>query len=468
MKSIRVKLWAAMMTLVVIMLVLLWFFQIVFLEDFYTDMRIKEIKKTSYTIMKEFEKNDSKNLVNKLDEFTYNNNLSIEILDPTGNLVYKSSGMNNHSPMMMRHNRLQDENFNNILSGQEIELSQTHHRFGNEIMLLGLPLEIGGQIKGVFYINMPLAPVSDTALILKRQFVYITIILLVVALILSFIISRSFLKPIFQIKKTAEKMAEGDFSHRIKSTSKDEIGQLTNTINYMGEELAKTDKLRKELISNMSHELRTPLTLIQGYAETIRDVTGSSPDKREKHLNIIIDESERLSKMVDDILSLSQLQAGYLDLNLEEVSLNSLIMRIISKYELLSKESGITILADDIAKARVLIDADKIEQVFVNIINNAFKHTASGGQISIIVTKENALIRVEINDTGEGIAEADLDNIWDRYYKSPGTRNNKSSGTGLGLAIVKTILEAHEASYGISSEKDRGTSFWFELKDEIN
>lgn len=468
MKSIRVKLWSAMMALVVIMLVLLWLFQVVFLEDFYTNIRIKEIKKNSYAIMEEFENTNDNNIKDKLDFFTYKNNLSIEILDSSGNDLYKSSGINNPYPKMMRNNKMQDKIFNNILSGEEMKISQTHHRFGNEIIILGLPLELPNQTKGVFYVNIPLAPVADTALILKKQLVYITIILLLVTLILSFIISRSFLKPIFQIKKAAEKMAAGNFSHRIKSTSKDEIGQLAGTINYMGEELAKTDKLRKELIANTSHELRTPLTLIQGYAETIRDVTGDTPSKRDKHLNIIIEESQRLSTMVDDILNLSQLQAGYLDLNLQETPLNTFITQIINKYELLSKKTGISITTNCSSDIIALIDPAKMEQVFTNLINNAFRHTSEGGNISIIATKKDNLTRIEIKDTGEGIPEDDLNNIWDRYYKSANTDKNKMSGTGLGLSIVKNILEAHHASFGVYSKKDIGTSFWFELNNKIN
>lgn len=467
MKSIRAKLWAAMMVLVIITLVLLWFFQIVFLEEFYTNIRVNEIKNASYKIMNDFENNNIKDLEEELDFFAYNNNLSIEVVDSTGNMLYRSVGINNNSHKMMRQTKLQDQNFSNILSGEEIEAVQTHHRFGNEIINLGLPIELADDIKGVFYISMPLAPVTATAAILKQQLLYITITLLLVSLIISFIISRSFLKPIFKIKKTAEKIAAGDLSHRIASTSKDELGQLANTINYMGEELAKTEDLRKELVANMSHELRTPLALIQGYAETVRDVSGNTPIQREKHLNIIIEESEALSKMVDDILDLSQAQAGYLNLNLQKTSLNNLINQVISKYELLSKETGIKILSNCPSEIDLVIDAAKIEQVFVNIIDNAFKHTPKDGQISIEAIKENSFVKVEINDTGEGISEADLNSIWDRYYKSANTSQSKASGTGLGLSIVKNILEAHGANYGVTSKKNLGTTFWFKFKNEL-
>ncbi|SMB79061.1 Signal transduction histidine kinase [Desulfonispora thiosulfatigenes DSM 11270] len=465
MKSIRIKLWAGMMILVVVMLILLWLFQIVFLEKFYTDMRVKEIKNAGYSIINELENNNIQGIGDKLDLFTYNNNLSLEIIDATGNTIYKSTGMNNNFSMMMHHN-MHQENFKKIIIGEEIAILQTHPRFGNKFMQIGLPIQISGNIQGALYINMPLAPVEDTALILKKQFLYISIILFLVALILSFIIANNFLKPILKIKKTAKKMASGDFSDRIISYSQDEIGQLAETINYMGQELAKIEELRKELIANMSHELRTPLSIIRGYAETIRDITGNTPVKREKHLEIIIEESERLSKMVDDILNLSQMQAGYLDLNLQKTSLNYLLNRILNKYELLSEKTGITISAHCPAKLDLIIDETRIEQVFYNLINNAFNHTNENGQISILVANYNDFIRIEIKDTGEGISEQNLVHIWDRYYKGDKTNEAKMAGTGLGLAIVKNILEAHHALYGVTSKKGEGTTFWFELKNK--
>jgi signal transduction histidine kinase len=184
----------------------------------------------------------------------------------------------------------------------------THPRYGNEFLLLGLPLKTQGQVSGALLINMSLAPVEETAAILKKQLILITVILLIASLLVSYAISRKFTRPILEIKKVAENMAAGNFLSRIQGGKKDEIGMLADTINNLGQQLSKIEQLRKDLIANVSHELRTPLSLIQGYAETIRDVSGNIPEKRAKQLGIIIEEAQSLSRIVDDILNLSSLR----------------------------------------------------------------------------------------------------------------------------------------------------------------
>jgi len=466
MKSIGLKLWTGLMILVVLVLVLLWFFQIVFLEKFYTKMRISDIESAGYSIIKEIEDINEIEIKinNQLDAFSFNNNLNLELLDSERNTVYESAaGATGNAPMM--RNNVMFEAFGEVMKNRKVAIPLTHPRFGNKFMLIGLPVEISGQVQGVLFINMPLAPVEDTALILKKQLVYITLILLVVASIISFLISKAFTKPILKIKRVSEKMASGDFSDRIEVKSQDEIGQLVESINYMGQELSKIEQLRKDLIANVSHELRTPLSLIRGYAETIRDVSGNIPEKREKQLEVIIDESERLSSIVDDMLNLSQMQSGYMKLNVNTFSLNDLIDRIVEKYDILSEKTGIPLMARSTGDIMVRADENRIEQVVNNLINNAFNHTDKGGKIMVKLFDAGIYAGVEIIDTGTGIPEESIKQIWDRYYKSDKTGRTRMVGTGLGLAIVKSILEAHGALYGVESKKETGTKFWFKLKN---
>ncbi|MDF2558018.1 MAG: signal transduction histidine kinase [Bacillales bacterium] len=465
MKSIGMKLWAGMMTLVMVMLVLLWLFQIVFLEKFYTGIRISETKNAGYSILKDYETGDQQSLKNNIDAFSTKNNVSVELLDSNGKVIYEStSSPSGMAPMMI--NNAKYKVLNELLTGKEVALSWTHPRFGNEFMLIGLPVEHSGEVIGSLILNMPLAPVEDTVNILKKQLLYISAILLTVALILSYIISKSFTNPLLRIIKVSEKMASGDFSDRITTVSKDEIGRLTDTINYMGEELSKIEQLRKDLIANVSHELRTPLSIIRGYAETIRDVTGEKTEKRERQLGIIIEESERLSRIVEDILSLSQMQSGNTKLNMSNFNLSHLVKTIVKRYDLLSDETGVTIKAECPTAVYALADVLRIEQVLYNLINNAFKYTDKGGSISVQLLESNNSIRIEVSDTGSGIGEEDLKYLWDRYYKVDKTGSRKSSGTGLGLAIVKSILEAHASPFGVESAIGKGTIFWFELKKE--
>ena len=462
MKSIALKLWAGMMALVLVVLLLLWFFQIVFLENFYTQMRISEIKKESSSIIKLF--NNKSEFEDRLNTFAYNNNLSVELLDPSGNNTYVAGpiGASGHIPMV--NNVARTEVFQKALAGKQAIISLTHPRFGNKFMMLGFPVKVSGEIASVLIINMPLVPVEDTALILKWQLFYITIILLAAALLLSYYISRGFTRPILEIKQVSETMAAGDFSARIKSNKQDEIGKLAETINYLGQQLSKIEQLRKDLVANVSHELRTPLSLIRGYAETIRDVTGNTPEKREKHLGIIIEETERLSRIVDDILNLSQLQAGYFELHKSCFPIKETLDTVVKRFNLLSASTGVQIIQQGSSAALIEADEVRIGQVLFNLINNGFNHTLKGGTITVKLIDKSSLVRIEVSDTGSGIPEEDLPQIWDRFYKVDQAKGKGAMGTGLGLAIVKGVLEAHQAVYGVESKSDIGTTFWFELK----
>lgn len=464
MKSIALKLWSGMIALVVIMLVMLWIFQIVFLEKFYTGIKVSEVKNKGYSIVNKLEAEENIDLELTLESFVNETNSSVEFLDSNGETLYNvaSNGTNTQMPMVMNNSRL--DAINDITSGKEVILSLIHPKFHNTFILIGLPLKMQNEFKGGLLITLPLAPVKDTASILKVQLFYITLILLFTALIFAYFLSRSFTKPILEITKVSEEMASGNFSVKIKSKNRDEIGRLASTINYMGEELSKIEQLRKDLIANVSHELRTPLSLIRGYAETIRDVTGNIPEKREKQLGIIIEESERLGLIVNDILDLSQIQAGYVNLNKTHFNINILLKRVIKKFEILSEKTGVDIALE--AHGDVIVGADeiRIEQVMYNLVNNAFNHTERSGHIVIKAIEREEHIRIEVADTGIGISEEDLKHIWNRFYKADKIENLKATGTGIGLTIVKTILESQNFKYGVESTKGIGTMFWLEIK----
>lgn len=462
MKSIAMKLWLGMMALVTVILVLLWLFQIVFLNNFYTKIRIDEVKNAGAEIIKDI--GDLQVLENKLDEMAYKNNLTAELLDMDLNTVYSAGegGMIGQMPMMKSAARFQA--YEQVLQGKTVLFPMTHTRFNSVFILIGLPIRVSGEVQGALMITLPLAPVEETVNILKKQLLYISIILLVATLLLSYFLSRSFTKPILDINKVSMDMAFGNLTARIKTGRKDEIGRLAETINYMGLELSKIDQLRKDLIANVSHELRTPLSLIKGYAETIRDISGNNTEKREKQIGIIIEETDRLSGIVEDILNLSQMQAGYMPVSIESFKLNETLDRVVKRYEILSERNGIQIHGTNMGEVFVAADEAKIEQVFYNLINNAFNHSFAGGSISVDVMDMGDRIRVNITDTGEGIPEEDMAYIWERFHKVDKSGKREVAGTGLGLAIVKNILNAHHSQYGVDSQLGKGSTFWFELR----
>jgi len=460
MNSIRAKLWVGMMSLVVVVLVLLWFFQIIFLDRFYTQMKIRDIERRAVSITSLLQ-TDQTEFADQIEALAYDNNLSIELVDLEGKTIYQTASSVTNWPMMQMRS-LRSQVYATALTGAESRLTFNHPRFGSDYMLIGMPVTNQGQTTAVLVLGLPLAPVQETVAILERQLIYISLILLGATLLVSFLLARNFTGPLLDINQTANKLASGDYAARTSAAQTDEIGQLAQTINHLGEQLAQIDTLRKELIANVSHELRTPLSLIQGYAETLRDVTGASPEKRALQLGIIIDETQRLNYMVNDILNLTQLQSGQLQLKQDCFPVNELLERAAQRFELLGQQTGVTLELQADGSLMAMADEARIEQVLYNLISNGFNHVDPQGRITISAASINGKIRLEVVNTGPGIEAEALPHIWDRYYKSP-HRMSVAAGTGLGLAIVKAVLEAHGAAFGVDSEKDVQTTFWFEL-----
>jgi signal transduction histidine kinase len=460
MKSIGIKLWVWVVALVAFLLVMLWLFQIVFLESFYTKIKMAELKKEGYSIASMIASNKKEEVQKQIDILSYKNNASIVVLNRNLELLYSETvTTDTRMQMPMGKNQVIIDAIGNVLQGNEVSLGLTHPRFGNKFYLIGIPINDSFGENLAILINTPLAPVKDTAEILQKQFGIIIFILLFVTIIFAYFLSNTFSKPIRIITKIAQEIASGNYNTRINIKSKDEIGKLAQTINNMGEGLAIVENQRRDLIANVSHELRTPLTLIRSYAETTRDVSGDNKEKRDSHLNVIIEETERLGRMVDDILNLSQLQSGNISLNLTEFDVKVFLFEFSSKYELMGKNNGVEISVDCDNIAIVQADKERIQQVLYNLVSNSLNHTNEGGKIIIKANDLGDFIKVSVEDTGSGISKENLDHIWDRFYKA-----NHKAGTGIGLTIVKSIFDAHNFQYGVDSIVGKGTKIWFNIK----
>lgn len=306
-----------------------------------------------------------------------------------------------------------------------------------------------------------LTPVDATIETIKMQFIIIAIILVFIAIILALYLAQKIAKPIIMINKSARLLAEGNYDITFYAQGYKEIDELNTTLNYAANELSKVENLRKELIANMSHDLRTPLTMISGYGEVMRDIPG---ENTAENVQIIIEEANRLTNLVNDMLDLSKLQAGVQQLDVSVFNLTKQIQMIIRRYDklLTTKDFIIDFTYDE----EIYIQADiiKIEQVIYNLINNAINY--SGEEKKVVVKQKiySNSVRIEVIDYGPGIDKELLPYIWDRYYKVDKTHVRSKVGSGLGLSIVKSVLQLHKARYGVESELGKGTCFWFELE----
>lgn len=465
MKGIRFKLWIGMMFLIGIVLLLIWLFQIVFLDEFYLKMQGDKLLEKGEELVNKLNENNLNNLsieanlalYDDLESFAYLNQVMIEITDREGNILYKISSGEQQSQNLFR--KALNEATSQVLQGNRVQTTMLHPRFGNTFLIIGLP--IGDE--AIFIMNAPLAPVDETSDILFKQLGYISLILIIIGSGLSFVFARHFTEPIKDIGKVANQIAKGQYVPKIQIKRNDEIGQLAKDLNNMAEELIKTEKLRKEWIGNVSHELRTPLSLIRGYAETIRDVSGDKPEKRNQHLSYIIEASQRLSHLVEDIMSLSKLDAGVVNMNKTLTDIVETAQSVIKGFEDLANKRGIQLRMNSQYHYIVFADKERMEQVLYNIVGNAFKFTNDGGVIEIYFEEKHGVIRVTISDNGQGMEQKVAERIWERYYQGEQEVGGAVIGTGLGLAIVKSILEAHDFAYGVESQVGKGTKIWIDL-----
>lgn len=310
-------------------------------------------------------------------------------------------------------------------------------------------------------------PIGTTLSIVNALSFICSNVILVGACIVSIMISSHIANPLVKISKNAGKLITGDFKMEVKKTEYDEIANLTENLNAASEEIAKTETLRRDLMANVSHDLRTPLTMIKAYAEMIRDLSGNNPEKREKHLRVIIDETDRLTLLVSDILNLSKLESGVTPMNCSVFDFSAHLKDIISRFSLLddTKDYHVTLEAE----SGIMINADqqKIEQVVYNLVNNAINYIGEDMQVRVrLYRKDGNTARFEVIDRGVGIPAEKLPYIWDRYYKIDRSENHKRAvkGTGLGLSIVKNIFKEHGFVYGCDSKVGEGSAFWFEFK----
>lgn len=312
-------------------------------------------------------------------------------------------------------------------------------------------------------LNSVITPVDATVHTLRIQLIYISVIMVLLSLVIAFFISKRVSKSIIGINDAAKELAKGNFDIEFAGKDYKEIAELSETLNHTTKELLKSDVLQKELIANVSHDLRTPLTMITAYAEVMRDLPGENTPE---NVQVIIDEANRLTILVNDLLDMSKIQAGVTKLETKEYDLTESIKSIIERHSKLLEPYGyqINFSYDE----NVLVNADefKIYQVVYNLIGNAVNYVGDDKLVTVsqLVDKEKASVRIEVKDHGQGIPKEKLDSVWQRYYKVDKEHKRAIVGSGLGLSIVKNILVMHGAEYGVISEEGKGSIFWFELK----
>ncbi len=318
----------------------------------------------------------------------------------------------------------------------------------------------------IIMLNSEHEPLNATVETLKTQFWMIAFILLWSALILAILISRNISEPIKKMNRAAKRLAKGSYDADFRVDGYREVVELSESLTHASEQLALSDTLQKELIANISHDLRTPLTMIIGYSEVMRDLPGENTPE---NVQVIIDETERLSQLVNDLLDLSKLKAGSREPQMELINLTELVESTMLRYEKLTERDGYRIEYESDAPTLIRADRTMLLQVIYNLINNAINYTGDDKLVRVTQkrSQDGRRVRISVTDSGSGIEPEQIPLIWDRYYKIDKVHRRAMIGTGLGLSIVKQILEAHHTIYGVESKIGEGSTFWFEMYAEL-
>lgn len=458
-RSLTIHIWFYLAIFLTIILAFLWILQVLFFDVYYENRTTNLIEKLAIKTKIYYIKDRESTYYDRL---SYENNACIQIIK-NNETIYSSNGTRRGCLYNIDENSNFTQSY--ILDFTSSNVSRRTYKIVNPSLnnnTLVSAIKLDNETSA--FINVSLEPTDPAIKIIREELIFITIGVYISSFILAYFISKRISTPILKINKRAQKMAEGDLTAPFEiSDNIKEIKELSETLNYTKEELSKINETRKDLLANVSHDLKTPLTMIKAYAETARDLNKDNEEKREENLNIIIEETERLNNLVNDILELSKSEANMNELIKEKFNLTETIETIIHRFDYLREQESYKLIFDYKSPIIVFADKNKIEQVIYNLISNAINYTGKDKKVTITLEKYKKYVRVSVTDTGKGIDEDEIDKIWEKYYKSEKNHQRNKIGTGLGLSIVKGILMSHGFNYGVESKKNKGTKFYFDI-----
>ncbi len=461
--SIRFRIWIIFLAFTFVILLFIYVSQVVFLPLIYEYMKTQESVLTADEIKRAWVETGYSAAVKTVEKNAKAKQMDILIHIPesaTGGLPLTYSCNSTGSSVSIYY-RVSDAMVEELKASKNGMIFYPVKGEDRQSVLMATYVGQPEHIIGYIFVYTYLELNDATTQILKTILLMSSSVLICFSFFISFFISNQVARPIINISRSAQKLITGEFNVQVSRHEYTEIKRLTENLNTASEEIARTETLQKDLMANVSHDLRTPLTMIKAYAEMIRDLSGDNPEKRQKHLQVIIDETDRLTLLVSDILNLSKLQSGTLEMDIRPIHFSEDLKEIVSRFSML-EQTEIHLEAEE----DIYINADhkQLGQAVYNLIINAINYSGENTVTVRLYTIKGGKVRFEVSDSGVGIPKEQLPYIWERYYKVDRSENHKRAvkGTGLGLSIVKGVFERHGFRYGVESEVGKGSTFWFE------
>ncbi len=489
-KSVRIKLFFTICVVITLVIILLVLTNNVVLEKFYLYNKTKIMRhiyeeiNTSYNNELPYEE-----LEKNLKTLAINNNLDI-IIETDENVIMLATDnyKKDYTERIENLNQIKKngENIQILYKGKNININLIKE-YDTKInyIIVSAYLDNGAKL----YMKTPTADLKESARISNNVLIAIGSAVIIISGIIASFISRKFATPILELNSIAKKMSDLDFSQKYQvENSEDEIDNLGKSINIMSEKLEKTikqltinnselerdierkskiDEMRKQFISDVSHELKTPIALIQGYAEGLVENVNVDDESRKFYANVILDEANKMDRLVKQLLELMRIEYGKLEFNNENFDIVSLILEVIKKCNVMLEENNIKMYFEINNVIMVNADIFYIEQILINYLTNAIKYSKEVKnerkiEINILLDAEKNKVRVNIFNSGDNINEEELQRIWGRFYKIDSSRNRENGGTGIGLAYVKAIMNNYKNEFGAINKPD-GIEFFFDL-----
>lgn len=496
--SIRLKMAGVLGAVIVVFVAVSILLSSLFLNTYYIYRKEGSLRDT-YSQVKNLYAQNPADLNTQLDAIETASGIYITIFDPNINIKYESrpfrrpdqagqGGLPTPSfnpggapgAANFEENMLRQEAEKIVQSGTVIERSGAERGPNPGYLQLGARLNATDMI----YLRTAVAAIQESVGVANAFSLYTGILTLILGVVIIFFISRSFARPITELSAIAKRMEKMDFDAKFKGKSRDEIGELGQSINSLSDQLHRyiteledanqglkedvlrkeeTDRMRREFLSSASHELKTPLALIQGYAEGLAMNVNVDAKSRMEYCEVIMDETRKMDKLVKQLLDISRMEAGQIQLDWENFALVELVERALKKHRIAFQNGGIESEKDVDCNVNVHADFEMMERVLDNYLSNAIRHVDGKRTIRIRSYCENGKAVVSVFNSGRGIPEKEMEKIWTSFYKADKARTRELGGTGLGLSIVKAVMDAHGEECGVKNVPG-GVEFWFSVK----
>ncbi|MGN1162645.1 MAG: sensor histidine kinase [Christensenellales bacterium] len=448
--GIKFKLFLRFLSLLAIILLLVWLLQFFVYDKIYRNITSKDLAQIDEQVVGLYENGD----LNTLKTYSNKNNCSIIVYTKLGDSIdIKFSTLRNYS----------EEAFNQKLKDMAQNLkreSATRYYLednGVETFNCGRVEKIDGN--NVYFYTCGIVSVEDqTPRVMTFVLLIVSLVSLIVTLAVWFVLAKDISKPITKVSEKAATLSGGNLDVEFDSFDYTEVAQLSSTLNYSISEIKKSEEIQKDIIQNVSHELRTPLTMIRSYTELLQDFSGDDPQKRKEHLQVISEQTDRLENLVKDMIDLSKLQSKTMVFNKTEFDLSESLKGIEANYKTRYEKDGYKFKFKIAKNIKINADKQRIEQVVINLINNAINYSTDNKNIQVNFQKDGENAKLEIIDHGIGISQKDLPQIFDRHFRSTNSKQT-TAGSGVGLTIVKEILDYHGYEINVQSQENKGTTF---------